>query len=99
MLPQTGHCSVHDKATACAFDITYPNPTPTDVIATTSGKCPKSQIEYTPISSLSEILSIQSASGQSSQVNSDKNNSTTSLNVQNGQWGGLNSLIWTKTQK
>jgi hypothetical protein len=33
-------------------------------------------------------LSIQSASGQSSQVNSDKNNSTTSLNVQNGQWGG-----------
>ncbi|HEX6028453.1 MAG TPA: hypothetical protein VFY64_05375, partial [Nitrososphaeraceae archaeon] len=43
------HCSGYDKANPCAFDIIYPNPTPTDVIATTRGKCPNSQSEYTPI--------------------------------------------------
>jgi len=49
MLPQTNHCSVYDRVIAFAFDMRYPNPTPTDVIATTRGKCPNSQSEYTPI--------------------------------------------------
>lgn len=49
MLPQTNQCSVYDRVNAFAFDMRYRNPTPTDVIATTRGKCLNSQREYTPI--------------------------------------------------
>gem|GEM_PF-3728752 len=35
MLPRTHHCLVYDRFNAFAFDMRYPNPTPTDVIATT----------------------------------------------------------------
>ena len=47
-LPQISHCSEYEKANSCMFDVTCFIPTPTDVIATTRGKCPYSQREYTP---------------------------------------------------
>jgi hypothetical protein len=38
-LPHTSHCSEYDNVSPGMFDTICLIPTPTDVIATTSGKC------------------------------------------------------------